>query len=238
MAGGNADRGGGSPIITQGHDPEKPKGLLDAIAELQYFHSQERGGMVLDGGLFTIKDTILFMELGFWGTFKSGLIMALFTPLTIGVLEKMIPIFGSLNPSAFDKFYVMLLSLMYLIGYGYFLGIGAKSFFSEYTHKMVTNLLQGIVCAALLKVGIVFLLFHSIYILVWTPEHLLRLVAFLTRYISIEHLAQPYKWLLDFRPVFISSAWFVVVTTVIWLAVIFGFYVWARIRNAKLREVE
>jgi len=237
-ASGGGGRDGGAPIVMKEHENEKPKGLLDAISELQYFYTQEQNGMDLPGGLFTTKDQVIYFELGFRSTFASGLIMALLTPLSMGVLEKMIPIFGSADPSAFDTFYVLLLTLFYLIGYGFFLGVGVRSFYGEYTHSMVKNLLGGIAAAAALKVFIVFLLFHLIYIKILTQEHILSLVNYMTKYVSIEKLAGPYKWLLEFRPVFLTSAWFVVITTGIWFMVLIGCYISARRRNAKLKDVE
>jgi len=233
-----AGRDSGGPVISQHHEAEKPKGLLDAISELEFFYAQEKNGMDLPGGLFTTKDSVMWMELGFRSTFFSGLCMALLTPLSVGVLEKMIPVFGSTTPSAFDTFYVMLLTLFYLIGYGVFLGIGVRSFHGEYTHAMVKNLLMGIAAAAALKVFIVFLLFHFIYIKVLTQGHILAAMAYLSKRISIEKLAGPYKWLLEFRPVFLSSAWFVLITTALWIAVLLVCYISALRRNAKLKEIE
>ena len=238
MAANGGGREGGAPIVMKEHEAEKPKGLLDAISELQFLYAQEKNGLDLPEGLFTIKDQTIYMELGFRSTFFSGLLMALVTPFSMGVLEKMIPVFGSTELSAFDTFYVLLLTLFYLIGYGFFLGIGVRSFHGQYTHAMVKNLLQGIAVAAALKVAIIFLLFHFIYIKLLTENHILKVVSALTKYISIEKLAGPYKWLLEFRPVFLTSAWFVLVTTAIWLAVLIGCYFSAVRRNARLKEIE
>lgn len=231
-------REGGAPIIMREHEAEKPKGLLDAISELQYLYAQEKAGMDLPEGLFTTKDQVIYMELGFRSTFVSGLVMALLTPFSMGVLEKMIPVFGTTDLSAFDTFYVLLLTLFYLIGYGVFLGIGVRSFLGDYTHNMVKNLLQGIAVAAALKVTIIFLLFHFIYIKVLTDEHIIKVVSYLAKTISTEKLVGPYKWVLEFRQVFVTSAWFVLITTAIWMAVLIGCYVSARMRNAKLKEIE
>lgn len=238
MAGNGGGREGSAPIVMREHEAEKPKGLLDALSDLQYLYAQEKNGMELPEGLFTTKDQVIFLELGFRSTFFSGLVMALLTPFSMGVLEKMIPVFGTTDLSAFDTFYVLLLTLFYLIGYGIFLGIGVRSFHSDYTHNMVKNLLQGIAIAAALKVVIVFLLFHFIYIKVLTEEHILKAVAYLSKTISMEKLVGPYKWLIEFRNVFVESAWFVVITTAIWMAVLIGCYISALRRNARLKEIE
>lgn len=231
-------REGNAPIVMKEHESEKPKGLLDAISELQYLYAQEKNGMDIPEGMFTTKDQVIYLELGFRSTFFSGLLMALLTPFSMGVLEKMIPVFGSTDLSAFDTFYVLLLTLFYLIGYGVFLGIGVRSFHGDYTHSMVKNLLQGIAMAAALKVIIVFLLFHFIYIKLLTDDHILKIVSYFAKHISMEKLLGPYKWLLEFRSVFLTSAWFVLITTAVWMAVLLGCYISALRRNARMKEIE
>ncbi len=228
---------GGSPtIIKDEKHHEKPKGLLDAISELEYFHTQETRGVLLDGGFFTTKDKLVYMELGFRSTFLSGIIMALLTPFMIGVIEKMIPIFGTAEPTLIDKAFMLLLTLSYLIGYGYFLGWAARSFYSEYTHSMVKNLLSGIIGAAVLKIVIIFLAFHFIYIKVLTEANIFKMMAYAAKTFGAEKVAPAYQWLLEFREVFLTSAWFVTITTIIFVAIILGCYLSALNRNKKLKE--
>lgn len=228
---------GSAPIITKdGQQHEKPKGLLDAISELEYFHTQEMRGAMLDGGFFTTKDKLVYMELGFRSTFMSGMVMALLTPLCIGVIEKMIPIFGDADPSAVDKLFMIMLTVSYLIGYGYFLGWAARSFYSEYTHAMVKNLLWGIIGAAALKVAIIFLAFHFLYIKILTDANIFKAMSGMTKHISAEKAAYAYQWIMEFRSVFLTSAWFVAITTTVFVAIILGCYGSALKRNKKLRE--
>lgn len=232
--------GGGNetPIIMQGGAGviETPKGLLDGISELEYFHALELKGAILDENLFTTKNGLTMMELGFRATFMSGLVMAFLTPFSIGVIEKMVPVFGSTDPTPFDQLFVLLLSLSFLIGHGYFIGYGATRFYGGYTRAFVKNLLQGVFWAAFLKVVIVIILFPFIYIQILNEKHILWAMSKLVAIIPVEKLAGFYQWLLEFRPVLLTSAWFVAATTALYLAVIFGCYFYALRRNAKLRE--
>ena len=152
------------------------------------------------------------------------------------MLEKIIPVFGSAAPTAYDNMFVLVLTLFYLIMYACFFGHAVRCFYREYTHQMVKSLMSWILAAALIKVGIVFILFHFIYIMVLTEHNLVKLVALLSKRISIEKLYGPYKWLMEFRSVFPYSAWFVVLTTLLWLGVIYGSYFSAKRRNARFRE--
>jgi hypothetical protein len=233
---GGADRGG-APVMVMGGNTEKPKGLLDAISDFEYIFTQEvEKGLEMPPGLLTTKERLMFTELGFRSTFASGLVTALLTPITIGVLEKIIPVFGSSTPTAYDNMFVLILTLFYQIMYACFLGHGVRCYYREYSHLMVKSLLSGITMAAVIKAGIAFILFHFIYIVLLTEHNLVKLVAILSKFIGIEKLYGPYKWLLEFRSVFPYSAWFVVLSTLLWLGVIYCCYISAGRRNARFRE--
>lgn len=238
MSSKGSGSGNDTPIIMQGGQGviEPPKGLLDAISELEYFHALELKGANIDEKLFTTKNSLLMMELGFRATFLSELVMALLTPVSIGVIQKMIPVFGSAEPTPFDELFVLMLSLSFLVGHAYFIGYGATRFYSGYTRSIVKNLLQGVFWAAVLKVIIVVILFPLLYVQILSEKNILWLISKLTTFFPVAKLAGPYQWLLEFRSVFPTSAVFVAVTTVLYLAVIFGCYFYALKRNAKLRE--
>ncbi|QOX80777.1 hypothetical protein FY034_17285 (plasmid) [Trichlorobacter lovleyi] len=227
---------GGDVTTIQASPEEKPKGILDALSELEYYYTQELKGAVLDGGFFTTKQRFSFLELGFRSTFVSSLITALMTPVAIGVVEKMVPVFGSTEPNLFDTVFVFMLTLSYLIGYAFLIGRGSMCFFGEYTHQMVKNLVGGVIAAAVLKMGIIFILFHFIYLKIFTPEKITSFMLMLGKNIDIARLEAPYKWLLEFRPVFLTSAYFVVLSTILFVAIISGCYFKALVRNKKIKE--
>ena len=52
---------------------------------------------------FSLKDRLDTMIVGLKSSFLSGLIVALLTPLAIGVVERIIPIFGDTQPTLFDQ---------------------------------------------------------------------------------------------------------------------------------------
>jgi hypothetical protein len=235
---GGGRGGNDAPVVVGGITREIPHGLLDFISDLEYKHTQELKGVAesLHESFFTTKDKMLAMELGFRQTFASGLVTALMTPIAIGVVEKMIPVFGSSTPSVMDNIFVFSLTLSYLIGYAYFLGFAATRFYGGYTHAMVRNLLLGIFSAAALKCLIIFVLFNFIYIKVMTEEHILwALLKFKWVPWLQSHLYTCYKWLLEFRGVLPWSAIFVVASTLVFCAIIIGCYLWALKRNKKLK---
>lgn len=87
--------------------------LVTPVSEIEYYFAQERRGSVLSDNFFTTKERVEFFAVGLKTSFVSGMVSALFSPVAIGVLEKMIPVFGSTEPTSWDKFFIFLLALGY-----------------------------------------------------------------------------------------------------------------------------
>ena len=100
--------------------PGKPKGLLDAISEIQQYYVVERSGSTIPVDFFTLGGKLAFFEVGFKGGFLCGLISAFLTPIAIGVIEKYIPIFGSYDATLYDKFFAFLIAVSFTVGYAFF----------------------------------------------------------------------------------------------------------------------
>lgn len=119
----------------------KPKGLIDAISEIEQFYVAESEGSEIPERFFTIKNRIEFFEVGFKGSFISGLVTVLLTPVAIGVIENMIPVFGSGEPSAYDKLFVFAIALSFTIGYSLFIGVLGRYYRGKVTRSMIRNFL-------------------------------------------------------------------------------------------------
>lgn len=230
--------GGGGDVVMQsgGGDKQHPKGLLDAVSEIEYYYAQERRGSVLSEGFFTTKDRIEFFSIGMKSSFVSGLVTALFSPLAIGVFEKMIPVFGSTEPTSWDKFFIFLLALGYSIGYAAFLCPTAYCYIGAYTKAMIRSLVGGVVAGAISKMVVAFILYHFIYMVVLTDDHLAWCAVQLAKVVSRNYVITIYQWVVEFRPVFLTSAWFVVATTMAFVAVPLLSIGAAMMRNKKLRD--
>jgi len=109
------------------------------------------------------------------------------------------------------------------------------SYIGEYTRAMVLNLLGGMIFGAIAKAIIAFIAFHFIYFKLFSDKMLLWAVAKLYyAKVSQSTVANIYYWLQGFKGVFLTSAYFVVVTTLIFIIipVIAMFFAWRR--NIKL----
>src|SRR5512139_979957 len=149
-----------------------PRGIIDAISNIEYYHAQEKRGAILSAGFFTMKQKIEYFEVGFRGSFISGLVTAMITPVAIGVTEKMIPVFGSSTPTAFDVFFVFLLAFGFSLGYACFIARAASLYIGPYTRSMIRNFVGGIITGAIGKMIIAFIFFHFLYMVVLTEKNI------------------------------------------------------------------
>lgn len=212
-----------------------PKGFLEAISFIEQNFANELGGAVIRESFLTTKQRIEFFEVGFRSSFLSGLISALLTPIAIGVVERYIPVFGSTNPDTFDLIFAFLLAVGYSLGFGVFLAYAATKFIGNYTRAMIRNLLGGVVAGAVLKAILAFIGFHFLFFVVladsnmqWAAKALYRM------HVPQSTVLAVYHWVYGFRPVLLTSAWFVMGVTAVFIAIPTVALLLASLRNRKL----
>jgi hypothetical protein len=212
-----------------------PRGLLEALSYIDQNFANELGGCIISKRFFNIQQQLEFMEVGFRSSFISGVISVILTPIAIGVLEKYIPMFGENKPNVVDQFSALLLALSFYIGYALFIAKSARNYIGEYTKSMVHNLLVGMSIGAALKAILAYIVFQTCYFYIATESHIFWASQQLYHArIKPESIARFYYWLVGFRSVFLTSAIFVVLTTVIFTAIPWGAYLWAKKRNKRL----
>lgn len=197
----------------------KPKGLVDALSEIQQYYVVERSGSSIPEDFFTIGGRLSFFEVGFRGAFLCGIISALLTPFAFGVIEKHIPIFGSYSPSTFDRFFALVLSISFAIAHAVFISFSGKYYIGSISKSAISSLLWGFILGALLKMVIAFILFHTIYFYLLSPDFLSKNLLKFSHFIKYETLNKIYKFLIEFRPVFLTSSYFIVFTTILMIAI-------------------
>lgn len=213
------DKGGGVYFTQQG---QKPKNIFEALNELEFFAASEsESDEPIPEKFFTIKQRLEFMEVGFKSAFLSGMFTAFLSPFMIGVFEKIIPVFGTYNPSIVDQIYVFLLTVGFALGYGIFISRMAKCYRYGVSKEMAKNIMIGLWTGGLLKMFFVFLLFHFIYFQVLSPEWCQKAFLYLyqKKWVSDSLVVDAYKFILEFRNVFLTAAWFVVGTTMLFLLI-------------------
>lgn len=215
MSTNNTNNTKGDVFLGTPAPPGKPKGLLDAISEIQQFFVVEKGGSEIPNDFLTFKGKMGFFEVGFKGGFVSGLVSALLTPLAIGVMEKYIPIFGSYNPTTYDEVFAFVLAISFSLGYASFLAVLGKYYVGNLTKAAINNLLLGLFARAILKFFVALILFNYLYVKVLEPAKLASTLLTLSGFFAYETLNTVYLWLIDFRKVFPTSTVFVGLSTLL-----------------------
>ena len=215
-----------------------PRGIIDAISNIEYYHAQEKRGAILSAGFFTMKQQIEYFEVGFRGSFMSGLITAAITPVAIGVVERLIPVFGSTSPSTFDEVFVFMLAFGFWLGYSFFIARAASLYIGPYTRSMIRSFVGGVITGAVGKMMIAFIAFHFLYMVVLTRDHVVRLLLKLEEHVKPGTVNAIYRWVMEFRPVLIVSAYLIVLSTLIFVTIPLVAMLLASRRNRRLERVK
>jgi hypothetical protein len=212
-----------------------PKGLLEAISYIDQQFANELGGCIINSRFLTTKQRIEFMEVGFRSSFVSGLVSALLTPVAIGAIERYIPIFGNPSPNIFDMLAALMLALCFSLGYAAFIAKSSTQYIGEYTKAMVRNLLGGMFFGAVVKAVLVVIAFHTIYFFLFTDKNVLWITSkFYYMKMTEQQVAGVYYWIQGFKSIFLTSSYFVLVSTFIFVVIPFVAYYWASLRNKRL----
>ena len=214
MAGKNDDS---AAIMTPPGQDAKLDGVFDVVSRIQKFSAAEKRGAVMSADFLSIKEQWDLMAIGFKKTISSGLVTAAFTPLLVGVIEKVIPCFGDAEPTFVDKILVFALTIGFPLSYAsvvYHLG---QYYTGEYTKAMIKQFISGVIWGAICKIIVVFVGFNAISILLMNEKNLVRFVLFLAEHLPKappEKLNKFYFFLVSMRGVLETSAYFVLFITV------------------------
>ena len=201
-------------ILADPHGPHKPRGILDAISEIQQYYTVEKGGSNIPEDFLTVKGKVSFFMVGFKHASLSGLVSILLTPMALGVASECIPIFGSRNPGLFDKFLALMIALAFNLAYSGLISILRKYNVGSITKTAIRSLLSGIMVAMGVKVFFSWVLFHLMYFIAFDPYNLTRILA-KTPLLSGTVKVRVFDFLLQFRPVLLTSAYFIAITSVL-----------------------
>ncbi len=212
-----------------------PRGLLEAISYIDQNFANELGGCMIKSRFLTTKQRLEFMEVGFRSSFASGIVSAFLTPVAIGVIEQYIPMFGDPSPTFFDKFSAFLLALGFSLGYAIFMAKASTCFIGEYTRAMVLNLLGGMIFGAIVKAVVAFIAFHFLYFKIFTDKNVVWAVTklYYTK-TSQSTVYSIYNWVQGFKGIFLISAYFVLISTAVFIIIPIIAMLVAWRRNRKL----
>jgi len=230
-----AEKGGqGQGTIVFGGQYERPKSFIEAFSELEQL-SAVLGENEVPEQFFTLKQKFDFLGVGILDSIKSTVIAGILTPISVGVIKELIPIFGDVEPTAFDKVFSFLLTIGFSIGYALLVASLSRYYFSN---KIVKNamrsFLSGLMFGKIFLTVVFFILYHFFYF--WLrPENVIDVVKKFR--LSYEVSVQILLWINKFREVFLISAWFLVFTALLFVVIPWVGILW-NYRKVKALERE
>ena len=202
------DKGAGNAtILNNAGQIDKPLNILSAIGEIQSFSVIERDSIEeINKDALNIVHRIDFYMVGLKGALLTGILGTILIPFSIGVLDKLIPIFGDRQLTLFDQLYALTLLLGPSLAYGIFISGIARCYVGNITKGMIKNLLSGLFLGEMLKVFIFSVLFSYIYVK-FSKNEIYRVVYLLSAHINKPqgYWVSVYSWLVKFRNVFPTS---------------------------------
>jgi len=98
---------------------------------------------------------------------------------------------------------------------------------------MIRYFLSGVIAGAVVKMALVFLFFHFMYLVILKDDNVASFLIYFKFIADIDTLNKIYMWILKFKPVFLTSAWFVVATTFVFIGIPITSIVITAIKNSK-----
>ena len=232
-------KGGKEDVIQTGSMVhQKPKNLLDAISNIQWYYAVESGGSEVPTEFFTLRDNMEYYWIGLRSALGSAIIGIFMTPFFMGVLEKYIPVFGSTTPSNFDVTFTILLALSFSLVYSLLLAcyVG-RYYYGTVTKQAIRQLVGGFSLANIGKMFFAIILYNFIYFKVLEKGYLTKLLHKMYPAVKYETLNKIYVWALEFREVFITSTVFVVLTTTLVVVLpIVGIFYFSRKTRKRIEK--
>ncbi len=233
------DKGGDEHLIFPGDgESTKPRSLIHALSEIEQFSVAEMNSEIPEGAM-TVATGLSFFEVGIKSGLLNGLVTVIMTPLMMAAGAKLIPIFGDKDPTLFDRLFSVALSVSFSICYALFIfTILSRSYIGNVTRKATNNLVAGLSSGIISKAILSYLIFHFLQIKILTQENIVTIIKklqdipFLSRY---DYNAL-YQWMTDFSKVFVPSAYFVIVISMIFTSIVVSAVI-IGMRRTKRRRI-
>jgi hypothetical protein len=212
----------------------EPHGMLEAFSEIQQYYIIERSGTDVPKDFLTVKGTLAFFLVGLKTTAFVGIITCLLSPFAFAVFERLVPVYGNFNPNILDQAIVFFLPLSFTAVYSFMLASLGNYYIGTLTRAAIRSLFQGIIAGAVIKISFIFLFFHYLYIEIFTTKRvwtLLSKFSFLSQYPTKKVI---YYWIMSFKSTLIPTAWFVIISTLLYITIPVIFIMF---RGRSLRKI-
>jgi len=156
----------------------------------------------------------------------------------VGVIERYIPIFGSYEFTLFDQAFAVVLTLSFSMGYSLILASIGRYYIGKLSKRAINWLMAGLTVAGVLKIIIAFVFYNTLYASILEEERVARFLLWFYPQIGYPALNKIYCFLMGVRPVLLTSASFVALTTFLMITIPWAFIFAASRKTRKMIERE
>lgn len=197
---------------------EKPKDIIDAISQIQQYYTLEKGGTPISSDFLTLEGSLDLFSVGLRAAIKNGLFSAITSPFMIGAFRKYFPVFGG-EAGLYDKIWTIIVNYSLTICYAIMLSHVTRYYIGDITRSAIRSLFSGIIAGAIITTMFVFILYHTLYYFVLTPQNVTSFLLKFKGWISYEALEGIYTFIFYFSKTLILSSWALVINMIIMLSV-------------------
>jgi hypothetical protein len=208
MAKGSSSSFSDSTLVTGTPQDASAKSLFHALSEIEQLSAAELRSSLPEGSL-PMQPRFTFIDVAC----KNAAVMTLFTfltaPLSIAVVEKIMPAFGNTNPSLIDKIYVYLFSSAPAIAFALLItSVISKTYTGKVTKSIVNRFTSSYVATKILVSLFMLYLFYVLAASWFTPDNVWGVLSYLDIFFRKVPQAKEdiYNWLMDFRKILVPAA--------------------------------
>lgn len=218
-----------------GGQRHKPVGLLEAVSEIQRYYVAESGGSGIPVDYFTLEMQMEYLWLGTKSVLHGGIFTIVFMPILVGVLQDKIHLFGHDTVTVIDRIYMLMLTMMFSMGYAFFYSYASRYNAGEVTKRMLLNMFSGVTIGSFIKALISVLVYHMMYFAVLTEKNVYWVLSKMS-FIRASIRNDMFYWIKDTKEVFISSSLWVLFTSLATIAVCWVSYYISENRKKNMEK--
>lgn len=236
----------GGPIFLETSTPrDRPPSLIEVISQIQQYAAIELYGTRVPVESLLLKNQSLLIYTGLKGGVGGMALSVALLPLSLAVLETLVPVFGgghkTLPADYYDRIWSFVMTFFWPLGYwALFVTQLAPSYYGWAPMRAISWLTTGWMAGLSIKAGLGVLLYHlGLFLL--PPERVTAwlfgdsaVIWFLKPWWSLGQRLAFAQWYEQFYPLWITASGWIVVTAVGLCGTLLG-ALWIGHRHARKR---
>jgi len=221
---------------TPGGGDRKPIGFLDVLSRIKQ-HSVAEKKSSLTKGVISPDELFSYFTSSVKMSVISVIVTSILSPFMFAVHDGIVPVFGSYEPTTFDRVFVAVLTTSFPLGVSILVLILLADFcFKNNAKRAVLSLAKGLTTGTFFMSFVVVVVSHILYYRYFTPEGLVSFIGMLPEFLRPGY---PFVyWTLRFFDQIIPAAYFQAAVN---LASLFMIYLamvvaWLKTRRTESRK--